>query len=69
MEKNLNLKKPDMQEISKVNLRLLNGGTTCPTYDIKDNSDGLVYSGEIAGPIILEVAKFFLRDFMKAIFL
>jgi len=69
MEKTLDLVMPGVLELGKEGMREFNGGTTCPTYEIKYNSDGLVHCTKIAAPIVGEVIKTYVVDIMKWIFL
>jgi hypothetical protein len=54
-----------MIELNKSELRNVDGGSTCPTYYIKDNSDGLAYSVELGAPVVWEVIKTFAFEIVK----
>ena len=66
---NNSLEKMGLVEMSNNEFKEINGGTTCPTYDIRTNSDGLVYATRTAAPVAYEVAKAFVFEIMKFIFL
>lgn len=69
MENLLDLKVREVQSLSLAELKNVNGGTTNPTYDIKDNYDGLVYSTKLSAPVAVEVLKATAYNIMKFIFL
>jgi len=64
-----NLNEFGVQEMGIREIGYINGGTTCPTYDIQDNYDGLVACTKEAAPIAGEVIKTFAYEIMKFIFL
>ena len=69
MEKLLDLKMPGLKKLGKEEQKKVEGGTTCPTFDVRANVDGLVYSTRIAAPYAGDVLKAFARDIMRFLFL
>jgi hypothetical protein len=49
-----------MKDLTEIELREVDGGSTNPTYYVKENYDGLAYSGSFLGG--------FFSGFIKAIF-
>ena len=54
-----------MKALEKTELAEVNGGTTCPTYDLTANYNGQIEQMQIATPILIDVFKFFFRDIAK----
>jgi hypothetical protein len=58
-----------MEELERSVLTGINGGSTCPSYDITDNYNAVIYQTQVSAPYAIELLKMYWKDIMKYIFL